>query len=125
MNIHANASNPDIFERYLESSVFILTSLYEPFGLVIPEAMSSGLPVVAFDCPSGPAQIITDGVDGFLIQNRSINMFADKVCQLIESPDLRFSMGKAAIKSSRKYSADVVMPQWITFFNELLASSQS
>lgn len=125
MNIHVNESNPDIFERYLESSVFILTSLYEPFGLVMPEAMSCGLPVVAFDCPSGPANIITDGIDGFLIKDRNINLFADRICQLIESPDLRLSMGKAAIKSSQKYSADVIMPQWITFFNELLASSQS
>ena len=87
--------------------------------------MSCGLPVVAFDCPSGPANIITDGVDGFLIQDRNIKLFAAKVCQLIEFPDLRSSMGKAAIKSSQKYSADVIMPQWITFFNELLASSQS
>lgn len=124
-NIHVHQPDSHIFERYLESSVFVLTSVFEPFGLVMPEAMSCGLPVVAFDCPSGPAQIITDGFDGFLIKDRSINLFADKVCQLIESPDLRSSMGKAAIKSSQKYSADVIMPQWITFFNELLALSQS
>ena len=124
-NIHAHESVADIFECYLDSSIFVLTSIYEPFGLVMPEAMSCGLPVVAFDCPSGPANIITDGVDGFLIKDRNIKLFADKVCQLIEFPDLRSSMGKAAIKSSQKYSADVIMPQWITFFNELLASSQS
>lgn len=124
-NIHVHQPDSNIFERYLESSVFVLTSVFEPFGLVIPEAMSCGLPVVAFDCPSGPANIITDGIDGFLIKDRNINLFADRICQLIESPDLRFSMGKAAIMSSQKYSADVIMPQWITFFNELLASSQS
>ena len=124
-NIHVHQPDSNIFERYLESSVFVLTSVFEPFGLVIPEAMSCGLPVVAFDCPSGPANIITDGIDGFLIKDRNINLFADRICQLIESPDLRLSMGKAAIESSQKYSADVIMPQWISFFNELLASSQS
>lgn len=120
MNIHAHESDPDIFKRYLESSIFVLTSLYEPFGLVMPEAMSCGLPVVAFDCPSGPAQIITDGVDGFLIKNRDISEFAEKLCLLIESPELRHSMGKAALLSSQKYSADQIMTQWMSLFKELL-----
>ena len=83
------------------------------------------LPVVAFDCPSGPAQIITDGVDGYLIKDRNIDEFADKVCSLIESSDLRHTMGKAAIQSSQKYSTDQIMAQWMNLFNELLSSAQS
>ena len=125
MNIHAHKTVTDIFERYLDSSVLLLTSLYEPFGLVMPEAMSCGLPVVAFDCPSGPAQIITDGVDGFLIKNRDVELFVDKVCSLIESSELRHAMGKAAIESSQRYSTDHIMAQWINLFKELMASSQS
>ena len=124
MHIHAHQTVADIFERYLESSFLLLTSLYEPFGLVMPEAMSCGLPVVAFDCPSGPAQIITDGVDGYLIKDRNIDEFADKVCSLIESSDLRHTMGKAAIQSSQKYSTDQIMAQWMNLFNELLSSAQ-
>ena len=120
MNIHVHKANSDIFSCYLESSIFVLTSVYEPFGLVMPEAMSCGLPVVAFDCPSGPASIITDGVDGFLVEDRNICAFADRLCQLIESPQLREIMGKAAIKSSQRYSAERIMPQWIDLFNELI-----
>lgn len=60
----------NIFDKYRESSILVLTSLYELFGLVLPEAMSCGLPVVAFDCPYGPANIITDGEDGYIIKNR-------------------------------------------------------
>jgi glycosyltransferase involved in cell wall biosynthesis len=123
-NIHVHQPDSHIFERYLESSVFVLTSVFEPFGLVMPEAMSCGLPVVAFDCPSGPAQIITDGVDGFLIKNRDVELFADKVCSLIESTELRHAMGKAAIESSRRYSTDHIMVQWMSLFKELIASSQ-
>ena len=108
---------------YIESSIFVLTSLYEPFGLVIVEAMSCGLPVVAFDCPSGPANIINDGVDGFLIKNRDIDEFAEKLCMLIESPQLRLEIGKSAIQSSKRYSAEQVMPQWISLFNQLLSNS--
>lgn len=122
-NIHVHPSDPDIFSRYIESSIFVLTSLFEPFGLVIVEAMSCGLPVVAFDCPSGPANIINDGVDGFLIKNRDIDEFAEKLCMLIESPQLRLEIGKSAVLSSQRYSAEQVMPQWICLFNELLSNS--
>ena len=124
-NIHVHQPDSNIFDRYLESSVFVLTSLFEPFGLVMPEAMSCGLPVVAFDCPSGPANIITDGVDGYLIKNRDIDEFAEKLCQLIETPQLRQEMGKAAILSSQRYSTENVMPQWIRLFQELIVPSQS
>ena len=122
INIHVHQPDPDIFSHYLESSIFVLTSIYEPFGLVMPEAMSCGLPVVAFDCPSGPAQIITDGVDGFLIKGRDIHLFANRLCQLIDFPQMRLTMGKAAIHSSQKYSAERIMPQWINLFNELITS---
>ena len=74
---------------------------------------------VAFDCPSGPADIITDGVDGYLIHFRDIETFADRLCQLIESKDLRMKMGKAAIESSRRFPSNLVMPQWVSLFEEL------
>ena len=124
-NIHVHQPDPNIFERYLESSVFVLTSLFETFGLVMPEAMSCGLPVIAFDCPSGPANIINDGVDGFLIKNRDFSEYAEKLCQLIESCQLRHEMGKAAIQSAQKYSSKKVMPQWLNLYKKLLVSPQS
>ena len=109
----------NMMEHYCNSSVLLLTSLFEPFGLVLPEAMSCGLPVVSFDCPYGPADIITDGVDGFLIKNRDVQAFADRVCQLIEDKELRVRMGLAAIKSSQRYRADVIMPKWKELFDRL------
>jgi glycosyltransferase involved in cell wall biosynthesis len=109
----------NMMEHYCNSSVLLLTSLFEPFGLVLPEAMSCGLPVVSFDCPYGPADIITDGVDGFLIKNRDVLAFADRVCQLIEDKELRVRMGQAAIKSSQRYRADVIMPKWKELFESL------
>ena len=98
--------------QYLQNSMLLLTSLYEPFGLVMPEAMSYGLPVVAFDCPYGPAVIINDGVDGFLIKDRNVEDFADKVCRLIDDEPLRRTMGQAGIKSAQRFAADEIMPRW-------------
>ena len=119
INIVIHYPEATILQRYCESSMLLLTSVYEPFGLVLPEAMSCGLPVVSFDCPYGPADIITDGVDGFLIKNRDVRAFADRVCQLIEDKDLRIRMGLAAVKSSQRYRADVIMPKWQALFERL------
>lgn len=118
-NVIVHEPNNDIFKYYLESSIFLLTSRFEPFGLVIPEAMSCGLPVIAFDCPYGPADIITDGQDGFLIKNRDIHAFAEKVCLLIENPELRKMMGQVGVQSSKRYDASLIMPFWKTFFEQL------
>ena len=97
----------------------ILTSRYEPFGLVLPEAMSCGLPVVAFDCPYGPADIITDDIDGFLIRHRSIEKFANKVSLLIDHQELRQKVGRAGIESSQRYEASKIMPLWEDLFKHL------
>ena len=115
--IHTPTSN--IFEEYIKCSMLLLTSRYEPFGLVLPEAMSCGLPVVAYDCPYGPADIITDEVDGFLIKNRNIDDYVNKVCLLIENEILRCEMGRAGIVSSQRYQASAIMPEWIKLFKLL------
>jgi glycosyltransferase involved in cell wall biosynthesis len=106
----------DIYKRY---SIFVLTSVFEPFGLVLPEAMSCGLSVVAFDCPYGPADIITDGKDGFLIKGRNNIEFANRICSLIENDQLRVRLGKAGIQSSKRYDQGLIMPQWKKLFEQL------
>ena len=121
-NIQVHEPTSDIIERYKESSILILTSRHEPFGLVLPEAMSCGLPVVAFDCPYGPTDIITDGIDGYLISSRNVYDHVDKVCHLIENEDLRRKMGNAGVHSSQKYDANCVMPYWKKLFSELISS---
>lgn len=118
-NIHVHEPTSDIMNKYKESSILLMTSAYEPFGLVLPEAMSCGLPVVAFDCPYGPSDIITDGEDGFIIPNRDIQLFADKVCLLMDNLNLRRKMGKTGIASSRRYEAKLIMPQWKELFEQL------
>lgn len=119
-NVFIHKPTSQVFDRYRESSMLLLTSLHEPFGLVLPEAMSCGLPVVSFDCPYGPADIINDGVDGFLIKDRDIEAFANRVCQLIDDEALRVEVGKAAIASSQRYQASLIMPLWIKMFKQVV-----
>ena len=109
----------DIMEEYINSSMLLMTSVYEPFGLVLPEAMSCGLPVVAFDCPYGPADIIKHESTGFLVPNRDVNLYADYVCKLIERPGLRQTFGIAGVKAAQQYHANNIMPQWQSLFSGL------
>ncbi len=110
----------DIFKVYQECSILISTSLFEPFGLVIPEAMSCGLPVVAFDCNYGPSEFIVDGENGYLIKDYDARIFANKVCDLIDDITLRKRLGKSAYLSSVKYNQETVMPMWIHLFNSFI-----
>lgn len=112
-----------IMDVYRSSSILLLTSLYEPFGLVIPEAMSCGLPIVSFDSPHGPATIITDREEGFLIPNRSHQLFAERLEQLMSDLDLRQQMGMKAIVSSQRFSVDEIMPMWKELFERLTSLS--
>ena len=119
LNICIHPAVSDIFNKYLNSSMLLMTSLYEPFGLVLAEAMSCGLPVVAFDCPYGPADIIHDGEDGYLVEDGNIETFSGRVCQLIENEKKRQEMGTTAVLSSQRYKAENIMPQWNQLFEEL------
>lgn len=110
----------DIFGCYLNSSILIMTSIFEPFGLVLPEAMSCGVPVVAYNCPYGPSEIITDGVDGFLVEKKNKEKFVYRICQLIENRNLRIDMGAAAYISSQRYRAEYIMPQWKRLFKDII-----
>ena len=118
-NVFVHKPTSHIFYCYSNSSILMSTSLFEPFGLVIAEAMSCGLPVVAFDCPYGPAAIINEGVNGFLIPSDNMHCFADKLSLLIEDTSLRKKMGQAALDSLDRFNADLVMPQWLALFDEL------
>lgn len=116
--LFVHAPETDIFPRYCESDLLVLTSQWEPFGLVLPEAMSCGLPVISFK-GDGPCDIITDGVDGFLVEQGDVETFVRRVCQLIDDADLRRQMGQAAIAAARRYAPEQILPQWKALFASL------
>jgi len=122
-HVYPHPQTLDILDKYKESSILILTSIYEPFGLVMPEAMSCGIPVVAFDCPYGPSEIISDGKDGFLIECYDVEAFANRLCMLIENEALRKQMGQYAAQSSLRFKKEVIMPQWNNLFKSLIVKS--
>jgi glycosyltransferase involved in cell wall biosynthesis len=118
IKIHEPVHN--IQERYMESSLFILPSRYlEALPMVLLEATSCGLPLVAFDAPCGPKDIITGGVNGFLIETGDISTLAEKINFLIESEEIRKNMGKEAKSMALNYREDPIMESWIHLLDEL------
>ena len=114
-----NGRTNDVEREYCNSSVFVLSSRFEGFGMVIIEAMACGLPVVAFDCPWGPRSIITDGVNGLLAENGSPSALAHKLLKVMTDESLRQSMSRAATEHVQRYSIDRVATVWKTLFEEI------
>ena len=117
--VHCNEASADIYARYAEHSIFVLSSRFEGFGLVIVEAMATGLPVVSFRCPCGPEDIITDGEDGLLVENGNPQKLAEGICIAIEHPELRKRMAAKALVTAQRYREDSIMQQWIKLFESL------
>lgn len=104
------------------NSFFVLSSIYEGFGLVLIEAMECGLPCVSFDCPYGPDDIIKDKEDGLLVDYMDVEALADAICWMIEHEEERKAMGCKAKENVKRFSPDAVMSQWDKLFNELTKS---
>ena len=119
---HLHGPITEVRKEYLQSSLFVLPSRYEGFGLVLIEAMACGLPVVSFDCENGPRNIISDGQNGFLVQPFDVDAFAERLLMLIRNEELRQKMGVEAHQSSRQYQIENIALRWKSLFEELMAN---
>lgn len=117
--VHLMPATNDIAEEFSKSSIYVMSSRYEGFGLVLAEAMSCGLACVAFDCPYGPREIIKDGEDGFLVEDGNIDDLAQKLEQLMSDEELRKAMGAKASMNITRYKPETIMAKWIKLFQSI------
>ena len=101
-----------------KSSIYLMTSHTESFGIVLIEAMSHGLPCIAFSSAEGAREIIDSGRNGYLINNRNFEAYIKKVEDLMEDIETRKAIGKEGRKSIKKYSGEEVIKDWYKLIEE-------
>jgi glycosyltransferase involved in cell wall biosynthesis len=112
----------ELDREFSRASVYVLSSRTEGLPMVLLEAMTAGLPPVSFDCPTGPAEVIDDGVNGLLVPPEDSAALGDGICALIEDPDRRRAIGAAARESSAEFTMPAVRACWERLFADLAAA---
>ena len=118
-SVKINIPTDNIYNEYENSSIYVMSSLYEGFGLVLVEAMSCGVPCISFDCPNGPAELITHGEDGLLVPLGDIEKLAESIEWMITHEEERLRMSNNARQKAKQYTAEVIMPQWVELFEKV------
>ena len=104
--------------------VFVLSSRFEGFPNVLLEAMAAGVPCISFDCPSGPGEIIQDGVNGTLVQPSDIDALARAMERLATDIGLRQKYSSAGLKVSTRFGLDHIVGIWEELLFEASANKQ-
>ena len=131
----------DIASEYSNSSALLMTSLHEGFPLALVEASSFGLPLISYDCPTGPSEIIVDAGDGgdagnvpaatldqaagntpngYLVPVGDVRTLADRICRIASDDNLRLRLGAASKASSRRFTPETIISAWEHLFSSLL-----
>lgn len=111
----------DVPKLMQSSAIFMLTSRYEGLPMGLMEAASQGMACIAFDCISGPSDIITDDYDGFLVKDQEIAEMVEKTITLIDNEQLRSKLGENAVKSSERFSVENIGTKWFDLFTKIIS----
>ncbi|MEA2310783.1 MAG: hypothetical protein QOE28_751 [Solirubrobacteraceae bacterium] len=109
----------DVAHEMETASIYVLSSRYEGLPLVLLEAMSKGMAVVSFDCPTGPAEVIDDHRNGLLVPEQDIDGLAAALSEMMSDEELRRRCAAAAQETAHQYTMEVVGPRWEALLDDL------
>lgn len=121
-NAHLEGSTKDVRSVYLNACFSVVSSRSEGFPMVVLEAIECGLPVVTFDCPYGPGDILTDGVDGYVVPMGNDELYEKRIIELMNDAEKRKRMGKNASEKAKKYDVNEVMASWQALYDNLIGT---
>lgn len=107
----------DVASKYCESAFYVSGAVAEGLPMVLIEAMSCGLPCVAYDCPTGPSDIIEDGKDGILVPLHDLKGLAEGIEKEITDIEMRLQQSYNARKKSMQFTENIIVPKWLDFFS--------
>jgi glycosyltransferase involved in cell wall biosynthesis len=106
------------------AAVFVLSSRFEGFPLILLEAMSKGMGVVSFDCPTGPADIVDDHRNGLLVPHEDVEGLSRAIREIVEDEELRRRVAAEAIETAQQYTIEAIGPRWVELLEGLSRSSR-
>lgn len=112
-NVIFSPKTQNVVEHYKNASIYAMTSIYEGFPMVLLEATTMGLPLIAFDCKTGPSEIINDGENGYLVNDGDLNEYASRLIELMRDEDLRDRMSDASFNSSKRFTLEAIGDKWV------------
>lgn len=118
-SVFLKGETSDISAKMAESSISVCTSIIEGGPLVLIEALAAGLPVVTFSFMYGADEIVTEGVDGFIVEEDDLEALAERIGRLITNEELRKQMGENAVHSSKRFLPEVIAQRWMDLFQSL------
>ena len=115
----------DIYDLYQNYGIYVMTSRYEGLPMVLLEAKVKKLPLVSFDIDSGPSDIIEDGVSGYLVPPFDTDAMAERICELIEHPELRQKFSDHAWDNIDKFRKEAVVQKWVELIDGLAGDAKA
>lgn len=117
--VQLDGHSDNMADEFLESDLFVLSSRFEGFGLVVVEALSFGLPVVSFDCLAGPGEILTHDFNGKLVPPENVDGLAEALAELMVNESLRHQMSKNTPVGLERFSQSEVRYQWLSLIDSV------
>lgn len=108
-----------IWEEYAEADVYVMSSRFEGFPMVLLEAMAIGMPVISYDCPTGPAELISDGANGLLLPPEDVPALTRAIDRMAADEGLRHRLGYVARGVRTRYAPDRVLARWDELFSQV------
>lgn len=118
--IHLKPFTENLNKEMNQAGMFVLSSRYEGFGLVLLEAQAQGLPLVSFDCREGPSEIIDDGVNGYLVEQGNVELLANKMYELMVNDELRLFFSQNSQKNLYRFDLFNIIEKWKQVLNKIL-----
>lgn len=120
INVKHFPPDSNIEQKYIDSTIYVMSSRFEGFGMVLIEAMACGVPCISFDCNYGPSDIIKNNENGFLVEKEDIFELADRIMYLIQNENLRIEFGKKARENVKKYLPSNIISEWERLFKNIV-----
>lgn len=116
-NVYLRGQTNDVESVYKSAAFYVMSSRFEGLPMVLIEAQSHGLPIISYECPHGPAEVIVNDENGYLVENQNPKLLADAILKLISSDSLRLKLSQNAQQHAKRYSKVEILKEWSKVLN--------